>query len=89
MGSIPKLGRSSEGGHGHRLQYYCLENPMDRRGAWPATVHGVTKSPTRLTENDGKQNQVGGGFPVMVLSLPSLFHPLPPVFFHPLQVCGP
>ena len=33
------------GGHGHPLQYSCLENPMDR-GAWRATVHGVTKSDT-------------------------------------------
>ena len=31
----------------HPLQYSCLGNPMDR-GAWRATVHGVTKSGTRL-----------------------------------------
>ena len=31
------------------LQYYCLENPMDR-GAWQAAVYGVTKSWTRLSE---------------------------------------
>jgi len=30
------------------LQYSCLENPMDR-GTWPATVHGVTKSQTQLS----------------------------------------
>ena len=35
-------------GNGNPLQYSCLENPMDR-GAWWATVHGVTKSRTRLT----------------------------------------
>ena len=29
-GSIPGLGRSPGGGHGHPLQYYCLENPRDR-----------------------------------------------------------
>ena len=29
-------------GNGNPLQYSCLENPMDR-GAWWATVHGVTK----------------------------------------------
>ena len=46
-GSIPGLGKSLEGGHGKPLQYPCLENPMDR-GAWQATVHGVTKSQTRL-----------------------------------------
>ena len=33
----------AEEGNGNPLQYYCLENPMDR-GAWQATVHGVTKS---------------------------------------------
>ena len=44
-GSVPGSGRSPGGGHGSPLQYSCLENPMDR-GAWWATVHGVTKSPT-------------------------------------------
>ena len=44
-GSIPVLGRSPGGGHGNPLQYSCLENPRDR-GAWRATVHGVTKSQT-------------------------------------------
>ena len=44
-GSIPGLGRSPGGGHGNSLQYLCLENPMDR-GAWWATVHGVTESDT-------------------------------------------
>ena len=34
-------------GNGHPLQYSCLENLMDR-GAWRATVHGLTKSQTRL-----------------------------------------
>ena len=35
--------------HGKSLQYFCLENPMDR-GAWPwqATVHRVSKSQTQL-----------------------------------------
>ena len=42
-GSIPGLGRSPGEGNGNPLQYSCLENPMDR-GAWRATVHGVTKS---------------------------------------------
>ena len=39
------LGRSPGGGHGNPLQYSLLENAMDR-GAWRATVHGVTKSQT-------------------------------------------
>ena len=42
-GSIPGSGRSSGGGNGNPLQYSCQENPMER-GAWMATVHGVTKS---------------------------------------------
>ena len=33
LGSIPGLGRSTGDGNGNPLQYYCLENPMDR-GAW-------------------------------------------------------
>ena len=44
-GSIPRLGRSSGVGNGNPLQYSRLENFMDR-GAWWATVHGVTKSQT-------------------------------------------
>ena len=46
--SIPGSGRSPGGGHGNTRQYSYLENPMDR-GAWWATVHGVTKSRTRLS----------------------------------------
>ena len=46
---IPGLGRSPGGGHGNPLQYSCLGNPMDR-GAWPATEHRVTKSPTQLKQ---------------------------------------
>ena len=42
---IPGLGRAPGGGNGNPLQYFCLENPVDR-GAWWATVHGVTKSQT-------------------------------------------
>ena len=48
LGSIPGSGRSPGEGNGNPLQYSCLENPMDRR-AWWATVHGVTKSQTRLS----------------------------------------
>jgi len=40
-GLIPELGRSPGGGHSNPLQYSYLENLMDR-GAWRATVHGVT-----------------------------------------------
>ena len=48
-GSIPGSGRSPGKGNGNPLQYSCLENPMDGR-AWYATVHGVTKSRTRLSD---------------------------------------
>ena len=48
MGSVLGLGRSPGEGNGNPLQYSCLGNPMDR-GAWWATVHGVTKSWTRLS----------------------------------------
>ena len=44
-GSILGKGRYTGGGHGNPRQYFCLENSMDR-GAWEATVHGVTKSDT-------------------------------------------
>ena len=48
MSSIPGLGRSLGWGNANLLQYPCLETPMDR-GVWRATVHGVTKSQTRLS----------------------------------------
>ena len=48
-GLIPGLGRSPGEGHGNPLQYSCLENPMDGGACW-ATVHGVTKSRTRLSD---------------------------------------
>ena len=47
--SIPGLGRSPGEGNGNPLQYSCLENPTDGR-AWQATVHGVAKSRTRLSD---------------------------------------
>ena len=49
LGLIPGSGRSPGEGNGNSLQYSCLENPMDR-GAWWATVHGVAKSQTRLSD---------------------------------------
>ena len=49
MGLIPGLGRSPGVGNGNSLQYFCLGNPM-HRGAWQATVHGVTKGRTRLSD---------------------------------------
>ena len=55
LSSIPGSGRSPGGGHGNPLQYSCLENPMDR-GAWQATVHGVTQSQTRLKHHRCSMN---------------------------------
>ena len=49
LGSIPGLGRSPGEGNGNPLQYSCLENPTDS-GAWWATVHGVEKSRTLLSD---------------------------------------
>jgi len=40
---IPGLGRRPGEGNGNPLQYFCLENPMDR-GTWRATVHRVAES---------------------------------------------
>ena len=47
---IPGSGRSPGEGNGNPLQYFWLENSIDR-GAWWATVHGVTKSRTRLSDS--------------------------------------
>ena len=47
-GSIPRSGRSPGVGDGNPLQYSCPENSMDK-GAWQATVHGVTKHQTQHT----------------------------------------
>ena len=49
LGSVPGLGRSPGEGKGYPFQYSGLENSMDR-GAWWATVHGVTKSQTQLSD---------------------------------------
>ena len=49
LGSISGPGRSPGGANDNPLQHSCLENSMDR-GAWRATVYGVTKSRTRLSD---------------------------------------
>ena len=48
---VQSLGQEDplEGEHGNPLQCSCLENPIDR-GGWWATVHGVTKSRTELSD---------------------------------------
>ena len=48
-GSIPGSGRSPGEENGNSLQYSCLGNPMDGE-AWWATIHGVAKSQTRLSD---------------------------------------
>ena len=61
-GLIPVSGISSGEGNDNPLQYPCLENPMDR-GSLYATVHGVAKSRTRLSDftHSGFKNY---GFPL-------------------------
>ena len=49
LGSIPVSGRSPGEGNGNPLQYSCLENLLDG-GAWQATVLGVAKSQTQLSD---------------------------------------
>ena len=49
LGSVPGSGRSPGEGSCNPLQYSCLENSMDR-GAWWATVLGVTESRTQLND---------------------------------------
>ena len=81
MGSIPRWKIPWRRGHGNPLQYSCLENPMDR-GAWWATVHGVTQSQTQLSNwglyvyepqlnPEGPQSQFSQKDPQVSLSLAS------------------
>ena len=49
VGSVHGSPRSSGEGNGHPLQYFCLKNPMNK-GAWRASLHGVTKSWRRLSD---------------------------------------
>ena len=60
-GSIPGWRRFPGGGNGNPLQYSCLGNPTDR-GAWRATVHGVTKSQTQLRHRFLAHAQILEGF---------------------------
>ena len=63
---IPGLGRSPGEGNGNPLQYSCLENSTDT-GAWWATVHGLTKNQTQLSDT----------LSVFTLPIPDLFSPEP------------
>ena len=70
-GSIPGSGRSPGAGHGNPLQYSCLENPMDR-GAWWATVHGLTESDTlkatRVFVNPSSSRHFSADFPTTLVT---------------------
>ena len=46
---VQSLGQEDQEGNGYPLQYFCLENFIDR-GAWWATVHWVAKSQTQLSD---------------------------------------
>ena len=65
-GLIPGLGRSPGEGYGNPLQYSCLGNHVDR-GNWPATVHNVTKSWTRLKQLS--MHAMRNMMPIWVMSL--------------------
>ena len=65
-GSIPGSGSSPGEGDGYPLQYSCLENSTDR-GAWWATVHGVAKSQTQLSDSHFHFS-VLGEYTVMILT---------------------
>ena len=67
-GLIPGFGRIPGEGNGNPLQYFCLENPTDR-GAWQATVHGVTKESGQ--DSMTKQQQQYELFPLHFLCLNS------------------
>ena len=74
-GSIPGSRRSPGEGNGTPLQYSCLENPMDR-GAWWATVHGVTKSQIRLSNFTFFLSSVPCGVCVCVCVCVCILYPL-------------
>ena len=57
VGSIPGAGRSPREGNGNPLQYSCLGSSMDR-GAWWATVHGITESDVTAIKQQQHDKQV-------------------------------
>ena len=64
-GSIPGSGRSSGEGNGKPLQYSHLENPMDG-GAWWATVHGIAKSQTQLSDRGWTEMYMWSTFSIVI-----------------------
>ena len=57
QGSSPGSGRLPGEGNGNSLQNSCLDNPMER-GAWWATVHGVSKSWTWLSPWSHRESDI-------------------------------
>ena len=54
LGLIPGLRRSPGGGHGHQLQYFCLENPIDRGAWWAASCkEPEATKPSTVAESYG------------------------------------
>ena len=85
LGSIPGSVSSPGAGNGNPLKYSCLENPMDR-GAWQATVHGITRvghnlALSFLTLFKKKKTRRDPIFPICLL-LTKLF---PPSLFRLMQ----
>ena len=64
MGSIPGSERSPGEGNGNPFQYSCLENPMGR-GAWQATVHGVTRVGHDLLTKSPPQHKEGWNYRIL------------------------
>ena len=62
-GSVPGQGRAPGEGKDNPVQYSCLKNSLDRKALW-ATVHGVAKSQTRLSDYhfpyEEKRNELFG-----------------------------
>ena len=72
VGSIPGSGRTPRKGNGNPLQYSCLDNPIDR-GAWQATIHGVTGESDMIYQLN--TNKMYGGSSLvaqMVKNLPAM-----------------
>ena len=74
VGSIPGSGRSLRVGYGNPLQHSCLENPMDKE-AWQATVHGIAKNSTGLSDLPFHLGLLTCPLLCLRLSLASLPHP--------------
>jgi len=68
----PWVGKIPGEENGNPLQYSCLENPIDR-GAWSATVHGVTESQTQLKQRSMHTCMVVVSF-IFLRKLHTVFH---------------